>query len=344
MLTIQGARTRYCDGVSRRQFLRIGALGVGAGVLTLPDILRAESQAGTSSPHKAVINVFLGGGPPHQDTWDIKTEAPSNIRGEFKPIDTKVPGIQICEVFHRTARIMDKCVIVRSIVGLQDDHSSHQCFTGWPRNSLTALGGRPSIGAAVSRLRGPVDASVPPFVGLCARTQHVPWSDPGSSGFLGKAYGAFKPDGPGMANMKLNGLSLNQLGDRKRLLTSFDNLRRDIDAVGELRGMDSYTERAFDVLTSSKLLEALDLTREDPKVRERYGDGKPYKYQYDGAPTANDQLLLARRLVEAGVRCVTLTSGAGIATDRTSTWSAIMAGSWTRRSPRWWTISINGAC
>src|SRR5262249_48825139 len=108
---------------------------------------------------------------------------------------------------------------------------------------------------------------------------------------------------------KLRGISTDQLGDRKRLLTCFDNLRRDIDAAGDLKGMDAYTEKAFDVLTSSKLLEALDLSKEDPKIRERYGDGKPYQYQFDGAPTANDQLLMARRLVEAGVRCVTLTFG-----------------------------------
>src|SRR5262249_44168100 len=114
MLTILGRTARLCDGIARRDFLRIGALGVGASCLTLPDILRAEAATRTSSPHKAVINIFRGGGPPHQDMWDIKPEAPNEIRGEFKPIATSVPGIQIGETFPRIARIMDKCVVIRS--------------------------------------------------------------------------------------------------------------------------------------------------------------------------------------------------------------------------------------
>src|SRR5207253_2910318 len=112
-----------------------------------------------------------------------------------------------------------------------------------------------------------------------------------------------------MANMTLHGISREQLADRTRLLKSFDNLRHDLDSSGNLDGMDAMTSRALDVLTSSRLLEALDLSKEDPRVRAAYGDGKPYQYQYDGAPTVNDQLLMARRLVEVGVRCVTLTFG-----------------------------------
>jgi hypothetical protein len=150
---------------------------------------------------------------------------------------------------------------------------------------------------------------VPPFVGLAQPTKHVPWSDAGTPGFLGTAYAAFKPDGPGLENMTLRGTTLDQLGDRRRLLHSFDDLCRDIDTTGQMRGMDAITERAMGVLTSSKLKEALDLDRESAKVRQRYGDGQPYKYQFDGAPTVNDHLLLARRLVEAGVRCVTLSYG-----------------------------------
>jgi hypothetical protein len=316
MLTIFGGTTRFCDGVSRRGFLRIGALGVGAGALTLADVFRAEARAAaagapvaTGSRHKSVINVFLGGGPPHQDMWEIKTEAPAEIRGEFKPIATNVPGIQICEVFPRIAARMDKCVVIRSIVGARGGHDAIQCMSGWEPSSLSAMGGRPSIGAVLARLQGPADPSVPPFVGLAAPTQHVPWSDPGRTGFLGPSYAAFKPDGPGLANLKLQGVSVEQLADRKRLLAAFDNMRQDMDTSGTLKGIDAITERAFGVLTSSKLLEALDLSRESDKVRERYGDGKPYKFQFDGAPTVNDQLLLARRLVEAGVRCVTLSYG-----------------------------------
>jgi hypothetical protein len=310
MLTIFGRnRSRsHCDGISRRDFIKIGGLSMGAMSLSLADLFRAEARAGTRSSHKAVINVFLPGGPPHQDMWEIKTEAPSEIRGEFKPIATKVPGIRICEVFPRLAGLMDKSAVIRSVVGNDGRHDLFQCNTGWTQESLQTIGGRPSLGAALSRLQGAVDPAVPPFVGMASRTSHVPWSDPGQTGFLGSAYAPFKPDGPAMANMKLH-MTTGQLSDRRNLLSSFDKLRRDWDATGALTGVDSATELAFDVLTSSKLLEALDLSKEDPRIRDRYGNGQPFKFQYDGAPTVNEHLLMARRLVEAGVRCVTLSYG-----------------------------------
>jgi Protein of unknown function (DUF1501) len=308
MLTIFGGKDHYCDGLSRRSFLKIGMLSFGATSLSLSDLFAIEAHTRRSS-HKAVINIFLGGGPPHQDMWDIKTEAPVEIRGEFKPIATVVPGIQICQVFPRIAAMMDRFAVIRSVVGARGDHDAFQCMTGWDKRSLSTLGGRPSIGAVVSRLQGPVDPSVPPFVGLARRTQHVPWSDPGKPGFLGPTFVPFKPEGPGMADLRLHGMTVEQLADRRRLLASFDTLRREIDANGSLLGVDASIHRALGVLTSSKLVEALDLTKEDPRIRRLYGDGTPYKYQYDGAPTVNDQLLMARRLVEAGVRCVTLTYG-----------------------------------
>jgi hypothetical protein len=309
MLTIFGQKSRFCDGISRRSFLKIGTLTLGSSALTLADILRAEESGGRSSMHKAVINIFLGGGPPHQDMWDIKTEAPSGIRGEFKPIATNVPGIQIGEVFPRIASMMDRFVAIRSIVGAEGGHDAFQCQSGWEHRSLRSLGGRPSIGAVLSKLKGPVDRSIPPFAGLAKHTGHMPWSDPGGPGFLGAAHNPFKPDGPGMADLTLHNITRERLADRRQLLTSFDRMRRDIDETGLMQGMDADTERAMGVLTSSKLLEALDLEREDPRVRARYGDGMPYHFQYDGAPTVNDQLLMARRLVEVGVRCVSLTFG-----------------------------------
>ncbi len=309
MLNFLGGHDRVCNGVSRRNFLSVGSLCFGVGGFTLADLLRAEEHSGNGKSHKALINVFLGGGPPHQDMWDIKTEAPAEIRGEFSPIDTNVPGIQICEVFTRLASRMDKAAIIRSVVGCKDRHESHQCMSGWIADDLKALGGRPSIGSAISKLHGSVDPAVPPFVGLAKRCQHVPWSNSGEAGFLGAAYSAFKPDGPGMENMKLNEIGLDRLKDRRRLLASIDRMRRDIDTSGIMAGMDAFEQRALDVLTSSKLLDALDLSKEDPKTVERYGDGKPYKYQYDGAPTSNDHFLIARRLIEAGVRVVSLSFG-----------------------------------
>jgi len=316
MLKILGPTSRYCDGLSRRGFLSIGALGVGASALTLADLFRAEAQAQTrtaarptGSRHKSVIMVFLAGGPPHQDMWEIKTEAPPEIRGEFKPIPTSVPGIQIGECFPKIAARMHQCAVIRSVVGLPDRHDLVMTHSGWPHDSLRAMGGRPSLGAVLSKVAGPVDPAVPPFVGLANRTQHLPWSDPGTAGFLGIAHAPFKPDSQGMNDLRLKGASVVHLEDRRRLLQSFDSLRRELDTNGTLGALDAMTQKALGVLTSSKLVEALDLSKESPRLRERYGDGKPYKYQYDGAPTVNEQFLLARRLVEAGVRCVTLSYG-----------------------------------
>lgn len=310
MLNIFGKRTRYCDGVSRRSFIKVGGLSMGAvGGLTLADQMRAEAASTAKDSRKAIINIFLGGGPPHQDMWEIKTEAPAEIRGEFGPIQTAVPGIQIGECFPKLAAIMDKLVVVRSVVGCSGGHDAFQCFSGWDRSSLKSIGGRPSIGSVLSKLRGPTSPAVPSTVALAAKTSHGPWSEPGDPGFLGAAHQAFRPNGGGMDNLTLNGVTLDRLGNREQLLTSLDGLKRSADASGMMDGMDAFTSAAFGVLTSSQLANALDVSKEPAEVRARYGDGKPYKYQYDGAPTCNDHILLARRLVEAGVRSVTLSFG-----------------------------------
>jgi hypothetical protein len=292
--------------------LKIGGLSMGAvGGLGLADILQA--QAASASPrksrHKAVINIFLAGGPPHQDLWEIKTDAPKEIRGEFNPIATQVPGLQIGECFPRIAGMMGKFAVVRSVVGCSSGHDGFQCMSGWPRRDSASIGGRPSIGSIVSKLQGPVTPAIPPFVALADRTSHLEWSEPGAPGFLGSAFQAFKPNGQGMSDLRLNGVTLDRLQDRKALLKGLDHLKRSADAGGMLTGMDAFSEAAFGVLTSSGLADALDLSKEDPAVRARYGDGKPYHFQYDGAPTVNDHLLIARRLVEAGVRCVTMSYG-----------------------------------
>ncbi len=314
MLNLPFGRVRFCDGVSRRSVLKVGALSFGALNLTLADVLRSEAAAKKQDPiartgHKAVINIFLGGGPPHQDMWDIKTEAPKEIRGEFGPIRTNVTGIQIGETFKRIAGMADKFAFIRSLVGARGGHDAFQCTTGWPQQSLAAMGGRPSIGSTVMKVQGNVDPGVPAFVGLADRTAHAPWSDAGQTGFLGASYGPFKPSGPDMANMVLNAANKDHLPDRKKLLAGFDYLKRTADYQGTLSAADAATERAFDVLTSSKLVDALDVSKESAKTRARYGDGKPYQFQYDGAPTVNEHLLVARRLVEAGARVVTLSYG-----------------------------------
>src|SRR5690606_33552255 len=191
-----------------------------------------------------------------------------------------------------------------------DQHASDQCMSGYPIGPRGNQDGHPSLGSAVARLQGPVDKSVPPFVGLTIKTRHAPYSNPGLPGFLGPAYAAFQPDGEGMQNMRLNGITLDRLRDRQGLLRSFDRFRRAVDSDPALAGAAAFTRTAFDVLTSSRLVEALDLEREDPAVRDRYGRGGPDPaFGEDAGPHWMDQFLMARRLVEAGVRCVTLSFG-----------------------------------
>ncbi len=139
MITLFGRRHRFCDGVSRRSFLKIGGLAMGG--LALPDLLRAEAAAGRRSSHKAVIMVFMSGGPPHQDTFDLKMDAPAEIRGEFKPISTNVPGVQICELLPRMAAMMDRLAIIRSVVGSEGRHAAFQCMTGRSVNGQPTGGG-----------------------------------------------------------------------------------------------------------------------------------------------------------------------------------------------------------
>lgn len=313
MLSILGPRKNsFCDGHSRRQFLKIGGLALGG--LSLPNILRAEESApssrGKKLSHKAVIMIYLSGGPSHQDMYDLKMDAPLEIRGSFKPIATNVPGIDICEHMPRLAKIMDKVAIIRSLYGSPDQHASDTCLSGFPIGARGRQDGHPSLGSAVSRLQGPVDVSVPPFVGLTTKTGHAPYSNPGMPGFLGTAHAAFQPDGEGLANMRLNGVTLDQLHHRKTLLDSFDGFRRHADRMSTYQGVDALTQKAFNVLTSSRVVEALDLDKEDPALRDKYGRGSADPaFGEDAGPHWMDQFLMARRLVEAGVRCVTLSFG-----------------------------------
>lgn len=304
MIAIPGSENRFCDGVSRRNFLRIGALGLGG--MSMPQLLRAESAAKSGSSHKSVIMIFLPGGPPHQDMWDIKEEAPSEVRGEFQAIPTNVSGIRICEQFPRIAKMADQFAFIRSMVGSEGPHDAFQCMTGRTRQGSVPAGGWPSIGSVLSRLEGSATSATPPFVGLAPPMGEMRWADPGRPGYLGPAHGPFLPNaGGGKDDLILQGVSAERLGDRKALLTGFDRLRRDIDRSGMIEGLDAFTQQAFGVLTSSQLADAFDLEKEDPKLRDRYGRGT-MKNVADGGPKSLDQFLLARRLVEAGARCVTL--------------------------------------
>jgi hypothetical protein len=181
--------------------------------------------------------------------------------------------VEICEHLPRLATMMDRVAIIRSLHGCPDQHASDLCLSGYPIGGRGRQDNHPSLGSAVSRLQGPVDPSVPPFVGLTIRTRHAPYSNPGYPGFLGTAHAAFQPEGQGMADMRLSGVTLEELRDRQSLLQSFDRFRRGADALSQYRGVDALTQKAFDVLTSSRLVEALDLEREDAAVRDRYGRG-----------------------------------------------------------------------
>jgi hypothetical protein len=293
---------RYCDGVSRRSFLRIGALAVGG--LSLPRLLQAEALAGRSS-HKAVIMVYLSGGLSHHDSFDLKPDAPREIAGEFRPMATRVPGIQIGEHLPRLAGIMDRLAIVRSIVGLRDEHSSFQTLTGYTMNTARREG-KPNAGSVIARVLGPASPIVPAFVDLFPTMQHRPYNSPGP-GFAGPAAAGAKVDGESLAAMRLRHLTLAQFQERRTLLKDIDHLRRSLDHL-PIDRMDVSYQRAFEVLTSRRLVDALDLEKEPRSVRDRYGHGSP-RHQGDGAPLWNDQLLTARRLIEAGVRCVTVAYG-----------------------------------
>lgn len=303
MLTIEGRPLRLCDGVSRREFLTIGSLAMGG--LSLPQLLLAEQQSGLQRSHKAVIMIYLTGGPPHQDMVDLKPEAPAEIRGEFKPIGTSVPGIQISELMPRVASMMDKFAIIRSVVGAEDRHSSYQCVTG-RRFRSQPQGVFPEIGSVLSKVCGPAAPSVPPAIDLSMHMQHLPYNLPGP-GFLGAAHAPFKPSGESLQNMVLGGVSLDRLSDRNSLLASLDQYRRRIDSQLAAGGQEM-TERALGILTSSRLVEALDLSREDAQVRARYGqdDAEVLPYSKLGYQAHMSKFLAARRLVEAGARCVTV--------------------------------------
>jgi hypothetical protein len=219
--------------------------------------------------------------------YDLKPDAPVEYRGEFKPIQTNVPGVQICEHMPMQARMWDKLAVVRSLVGV-DEHSDAQVMTGYSENT-NRIQHHPSFGSVISKLRAESNNDIPPFVSLRGMSVGC------EPGFLGVGHRAFSPDGPGVGNLRMRS-SVDQLEERKTLLSTFDNVRRDIDAGSTMKGMDAFTGRAFDMIASGTVRQALDLSKEDPRTRDRYKGGL-------------DVFLRARRLVEAGVGCVTLGYG-----------------------------------
>lgn len=280
--------TRKCRGVSRRDVLRVGALALGQ--LTLADLLRERAAAGQTGRGKSVIMIWMRGGPSHIDSFDMKPNAPAEVRGEFSPISTNVPGIDVCEYLPRHAQTMDRLAIVRGIKSIDlGDHTPHYILTGFPDR-----GKRPVLGSLVSYLRPRTDG-LPPYVSLMYKRPGL-YDNEGPT-YLGPAHRPFVPREEGLANLSLaKGVTLERLSNRRQLLSQFDSLRREFDARAAQGAHDAFTAQAVDMITSSKAREAFDMSRESPETHARYG-----KFC--------ESFLAARRLVEAGVPVVTLKVG-----------------------------------
>jgi hypothetical protein len=327
MLSMAGHTFQHCDGISRRSFLTAGALGFGG--LGLADLLRAEQTAGIQSSRKAVINIHLDGGPSQLDTIDLKPEAPSEFRGEFHPIHTTLPGVQISELMPQIASLADQFIFIRSLVGSAGRHHAFQCQSGFDEKALAAFGGRPAMGCVISKLLGSPDDVTPAFVDLMQGRPLV--RNSARPGFLGPSFQPFRPDmskrfprelEAGMKNelarlgedqtvsLKLNSsLSHNRLDDRRTLLAGLDQIKRDVDASGMMNAMDRFQQQAVGILTSGEFANAMDLSREDPATLARYtgtSAKRGTQSTTSEGPNSVQKFLLARRLIEAGVRCVSV--------------------------------------
>jgi hypothetical protein len=298
----------------RRSFLKAGILGTAG--LALPDLLRLEastSRAGKPGREPSVIILWMRGGPSHIDMWDPKPDAPVEYRGEFGVKSTTVPGIVLSDMLPMCGQVMKKWSIIRSLHHHDAGHSTGDqiCFTGYNAGPNPDENVYPSCGSIVSRQLGHKTPHLPAYV-------MIPRMVPGTnSAYLGVAHKPFETladpaqSGPfRVPNFDLPaGITLERLGDRRSLMTSFDSLRRDADRTGQVEALDRFGQKAWSILTSKAAREAFDLDSEPGKVRERYGfmpAFDPKASNRCGAPAWSQRILLARRLVEAGVRLVTV--------------------------------------
>lgn len=300
--------------LSRRSFVQAGLLGTAG--LSLSDLLRSETraaEAGRPTRNPSVIILWMRGGPSHLDMWDPKPDAPEEIRGEFGFQRSSVPGILLSDRLPQTARIMHKWSIVRSLHHHDAGHSTGDqiCFTGYNSGPNPDENVYPSVGSIVSRQLGHLTPHLPSYV-------MIPRMVPGAgSAYLGVAHRPFEtqadPANAGpfrLPNFELpQGVTLEQLGDRRHLLRGFDAIRRDLDASGQMSALDRFNAQAWEILTSPAARRAFDLDSEPQHVRNRYGFMPAYDPKASnrcGAPAWSQRMLLARRLVEAGVRLVTV--------------------------------------
>jgi hypothetical protein len=325
MLCFTGGPSKNCDGLSRRSFLRAGSLGIGG--LSLPDLIRAESNSGKGSSAKSIIHIHLDGGPPQMDMIDPKPDSPVEYRGDIKPIPSEIPGVHLSELMPRLAGSAKKFVFIRSLIGADGQHNAFQCQSGYKASEKGPAGGWPAMGCVINKLLGSPSDPAPAFVDLMQGRGQVRNSV--RPGFLGPSTNPFRPDISSMfkreledgmktelaklrkghsVNLNLNkDLSVGRLDDRLGLLQGLDRTRREIDAIGSMGALDTFTEQAYGILTSGKIAEAMDLSKEDPKVVSRYVPvmkEKELAFFTSEGPQAAKKLLLARRLIEAGVRVV----------------------------------------
>jgi hypothetical protein len=295
---------------SRRCFLKVGALGLGG--LTLSDALRCRALAGaagqTQAEEKSVILIWLDGGPPQHETYDPKPEAPAEFRGPLKSIPTVLPGVSISELFPRQARLLDRMAIIRSMHHDNGDHfaAAHWMLTGYLGSNAADLAPQyPSAGSIIARIKGAKKPGMPAYVGL--PVTHSIGLVPGYHGaaYLGVGFNPFAADGdPNSEGYQVPNLALpagvdpNRVAGRRGLLGAFDRARRDVDSSGLMEGLDRFDHEAFSLVLGNAARQAFDLSKEDPRLRDRYA-----RHQW------GQSALLARRLVEAGVRFVTLTFG-----------------------------------
>jgi hypothetical protein len=300
----------------RRSFVKAGLLGSMG--LSLSQLLRSEAQAVPAATKSAgrpnsVIILWMRGGPSHIDMWDPKPDATVEVRGEFGTMPTNVPGVNLIDLLPLSAKMMNKWAIIRSLTHHDSGHSSGDqiCFTGYNAGPRPDENVYPSCGSIVSKQLGHLCRTMPPYV-------MIPKMVPGAgSAYLGVAHKPFEtqadPANEGPFRIPdfsfPEGVTLEQVGDRKGLLHSFDALRREVDNSGQLEAVDRYQQKAWDILTSSAAREAFDLDKEPFRVRDRYGfmpRFDPGALDRCGCPAWSQRILLARRLVEAGVRLVTV--------------------------------------
>ncbi len=269
MLSIEETTSlRLCNGIQRRDFLRIGGLALGC---SLAGGFSPAALANFGKSNKSVICIHLEGGPPQMDTFDMKPDGPVDLRGEFKPIHSSVPGTHVCELLPRLSQLADKYTIIRSVVGNIDAHNFDTTQLGYrglrmPKPDMATVGGAPAVGSVISHLLGPNDG-MPPFAWDCTGGSQAGVQ----TGYLGPTHGPMGLKSSKSA-FRLR-VPAERIHERSALLRNLDNLRRDIDATGSMQAMDSFNRQAVDVLMAGKLGEALDVSREDPRVRERYVAG-----------------------------------------------------------------------